>query len=387
MKNKYLMLTILCLTVFTITVSYFKITPIISEINKILNISVSQTSWLMSVFTLAGIVLSLPSTVIMNKVGCKRLLLSLIIALFTGNLIGLFTNNYILFFISRIIEGISFAMYIIAGLMMINAWFEGGGIGAAIGLFNASGPIGVFVVMNIGIPIERSYGVKGIWFILVVLSAILFILILLFVKLPQSYKSMGIESSVSFIEAVKNGQVWLMALMRGCIAFSLVTYLTTYPQLFRFYYNINPVKANFYASLNGLFGIIACVACGIIVDKIGKPVLICLLSFIGLTFTGYIVDLLTPSTYVLHTFLSAVFSGFAVTSILIIIPVIIEKPELVGYTISFNNLLYYIGSFFCTPIILGIVDISGWNTAKYALVLVGLTGVILTIILKAMLRL
>lgn len=386
MKNKYFMLFILYLCFFTISINQYKIPPVMDMISESFNISLSQASWLMSVFTLAGIILSVPGAAIMNKIGSKNLLLSLMASLFIGNLMGYFANNYTMLLLSRAIEGISFAMAIIVSLVMINIWFSDGGIGLALGIYNTSGAVGIFVIMNMANPIVRSFGLKSTWLLFSVLSIISFVMVWFFIQVPKLPKGNASVEKVSFIEAVKNGKSWVLALMMACVAFSLVTYITTYPQLFGSYYNIDTGKANFYASLNGLFGIIACFTCGIIVDKIKKPILICLIGFIGLAFTGYFMDLLGPSTYVLHIISGAILSGYVIISIQVVIPIIAKKRIFIGYTTSFVKLLNFIGTFLSTPVILGTVAVFGWGVAKYIMTAIGLAGAVLTVLLLVQMK-
>lgn len=381
MKRKYLMLIVLCLCFFTTYASQFKIPPIVDILSAKYNVSIARISWLISMCTFAGIVLSVPGTAIMNRIGPKNLLLCLLLALGLGNLLGFFANNYPLLLLSRALEGIATALIVVVGLVMINAWFGDKGKGLAVGIFNGSGAISIFVVMNISIPIANKFGMKSIWLLLVALSGILSVLVLLFVEMPKSQQETVGKEKISFIEAIKNIKVLLLGLMMLCNNFSLRSYTTTYPQLFGNYYNIATVKANLYTSLNGLFGIVACVTCGIIIDKFKKPTNISLAGFIGLAFTGYFIDMLGPSTYVWHTIISAVLCGYVLTSIDVIAPIIAQKPIFVGYTISLVRLSYFLGAFLSTPVMLGTAFLYGWSIAKYIMVAVGLLGVVLTVLL------
>lgn len=368
------MFSILFFSGFLVAISQLKIPPVMDMVSETLQVSITKSSWLMSVFTLAGIFLAIPGAAIMNKVGPKKLLLSLMAALALGNLIGFFTDNYYILLISRGIEGIAYAMMIMVGVVLINTWFSEGGAGSAIGIFNTATAVGAFVMMNLAIPIVLRWGLKSLWLFTAGSSIILCILIARHIESPSLKDERALHNQVSLVEAAKNCQVWILSLMMFCVAFSLFTYITTYPQLFNVYYHLNPVQANFYASLNGLFGIVFCIMCGVIVDKMHNPLVLCFFGFLGLAVTGFIVDLLSGSTFVLHTLLSGFFSGFVITSIFIIAPALARKPIFVGYTIAFVDLLYYLGVFACTPLILGAVAALGWGGAKYILVLVSLIG-------------
>lgn len=378
MKNKWSMFGILFFCAITVAISQLKVPPIMGMISDSMNISLSQASWLMSIFTVAGIILAIPSATIMNKLGPKKLLLSLMMSLLIGNVLGGLTNHYSVLLISRAIEGIAFAMIILVGVAMIKGWF-GEKAGSAMGMFNTFAALGSFVMMNVGLSITSSLGLKSLWFITAGMSVICFILVWFFIQVPEEEHEDNKQEKPSLIEAMKNSRLWSVALARGCVAFVLFTFVTTYPQLFMGFYGLDAGTANFYAGLNGLFGIPCCILCGIIVDKTGKPLLTALLGFIGLIGTSYMATILGPSTYILHTLLVAIFGGFTITALFCIAPAIAKKPSLIGYTVAIMNLFYYIGVFACGPVILGTAEQASWQVATYILMGISLVGVLLVL--------
>jgi predicted MFS family arabinose efflux permease len=378
-KNKNLMFLILYLSGITISLSQMKIPPVMGAITESLNISFSQASWLMSIFTLAGIVLAIPGAGIMHKVGPKKLLTYLMSAVLIGNLIGAFANSFILLLISRAIEGIAFALIIMVGLVMVNAWYTGSTVGTMVGVFNTFGAVGPFVAMNIAIPIVSRLGLKSLWLIIAGISAVLIILIVTVLDLPKSDGGAGGAKKVSISEAAMNKSVWLLALMQGCVVFILFSYLTTYPQIFSQFYKLDSVKANFYSSLKGLFGIPFVILGGAIVDKTGKPAIVSLASFLVLIGVGFTTTLLGPNTYVLHILIGSIFQGFILTSVFTMAPSVAKKPAYIGLTIAFVNLLYYIAVFASTPVMLGVAEAHSWVASKNILTAVAVAGVVITL--------
>ncbi|WP_213950913.1 MFS transporter [Tepidanaerobacter syntrophicus] len=381
-RSKHLMFLVLYIAAMTVSLSQQKIPPIMDIVANSLNITIAQASWLMSAFTLAGIVLAIPGAAIMNKIGPKNLLLTLMASLFIGNILGAFANTFVLMLISRVIEGIAFAMIIMVGLVMVNTWYSGSIAGTMVGVFNTFGAVGPFIAMNIAIPLVGKFGLKSLWLLIAGLSALSFILVLMIIDLPNSQSENEKESqeTASVAEAIKNGKMWILALMQGCVTFVLFTYITSYPRIFVDFYKLEPVKANFYASLNGLFGIPFCIIGGAIVDKTGKPAALSLISFLVLSIVGYTTTLLGPTTFIFHILASAIFPGFIMTAVFTMAPSIAKSPAYIGYTIAFVNLVYYIASFICTPVVLSTATSLGWPVAKNIVALVAIVGAILTVI-------
>ena len=107
MKSKWFMFLVLFLSGVTVALSQLKVPPIMGLLSEQMNISLSEASWLMSIFTVGGIVFAIPGASIMNKLGPKKLLLCLMASLCVGNMLGGMTKVYHVLLLSRMIEGIA----------------------------------------------------------------------------------------------------------------------------------------------------------------------------------------------------------------------------------------------------------------------------------------
>lgn len=385
MKYKWLMFLILMFSSISVGISQLKIVAVMEAIAKNMAVSTTGAAWLMSVFTVAGIALAIPGAAIMKKTGPKNLLLGLMACLVAGNILGAISGSFVVMLISRVIEGISYAMIIMVGIEFINVWFNDGGAGIATGFFNTFAAIANFVAMNASIPITNAFGLKSLWWSVAIVSAICFVLVLIFIKeSPQNIANQpGVLADVSptIGEALKNAPLLLMCLLQFCVAFVLFGFITCYPQIFN-YYGLSPETANFYSSLNGLFGIPVCIICGLLVEKTGKPFLLAIIGAIGCIGLCFSIPYLGPSTYIIHVIISAICpGGLVMTSVFCIVPQLAKRPALIGYSMSFVNLLYFIGVFCCTPLILGIAGgAGGWKSASLLMTAVSLMGLVFTVI-------
>ena len=78
-NNKWLMFLILLISAITVGVSQLKIAAVMQDVAAALGVSTTQAALLMSVFTIAGIVLAIPGAAIQDKMGPKNLLLLLMV--------------------------------------------------------------------------------------------------------------------------------------------------------------------------------------------------------------------------------------------------------------------------------------------------------------------
>ena len=167
------------------------------------------------------------------------------------------------------------------------------------------------------------------------------------------------------------------------IGFYLYFYMNNYPTVFGEVYGIDATTANFYGSLNGLWGIPGCIFGGFLLDKIGKkgaPVMD-IVCFIVMFVAAWITTSLVPSLYILHTILTAVFPGLVLTAGNFLVPFCVSKPADIGYGIGVLGLFYNVGIFIGNPIILYGVQMTGsWSTASMILSAVCVVGIIALIV-------
>ena len=376
----------LYLSALSVALSQLKVIMIFPDIIGAMSIQPDQVSWLMSVFTVAGVVLAIPGAAILGKLGPKKLLLCLVAAVITGNLLGAAAASYSVLLISRMIEGIAFAMVIMVGIVFISQWFAGGNVGFAIGLYTTFPALGSAICMNVTAPIAASLGFRSVWFIVATIAAISFVLILLYIKSPKTAISAATAAAGdngSIREVMANKGVWLLALCQGCVAFILFTFITVYPQLFMENYHLDQATAGFYAGLNGLFGIPFCIVAGIIIDKFKNAPLLVVISFIGLAVACFITTMLSSTTYVLHTLLTAMFCGLVIPGVLYIAPGMAKRPALIGYTVALVNLVYFIAIFAGVPVVMSAVAKSGWQSGANILVGVAILGALTMLVFMA----
>lgn len=173
-----------------------------------------------------------------------------------------------------------------------------------------------------------------------------------------------------------------MGLCALTVGFILYFFINNYPTVFTTVYGLDPTTANFYGSLNGMFGIPFCIVGGFIVDRLGvkrTPILM-IVSFVLLAAACFATTSLTPELFVLHTLLTAAFPGLILTAYNFIVPTCVGNPIQIGYGVGLVSCTYNIGIFIGSPAVLYAVEGAGsWGIASTILgaaAIVGLLGVI-----------
>lgn len=373
-KNPWFRFLILQCCAVTVSVSQLKVSAVMEQVAQGFSISMGAAAGLMSFFTVAGIVLAIPGAALMERMGAKRLLLLLMACLFAGNAVGAVAGAYPLLMAGRLLEGVAYAMIIMVGIDLINTWFPHGGAGTATGIFNTFAAVGNFITLNGALMVVKRWNVRTLWWIGAALAAVDLILVLAFIPaekpIPDRSRdrendgNTAASSTGAMVrEAFRDKRLMSLGAAQMLMAFILFGFITCYPLLFTGYYHLAPEKANFYSSLNGLFGIPACIVCGILAEKTGNPCRVALAGAVGTVIAGFTMLILTPGTYVVHVLASAVFpGGLVMTSIFCMVPAIAKRKESVGYYMAVVNLLYYTGVFFATPVMVKLMEVS-WPAA------------------------
>ncbi|WP_448984028.1 MFS transporter [Olsenella uli] len=368
--RKWLGFAVLMLAGITINVSQLKVVPINNDIVTELDVDLTSTAWLTSVFTIAGIFLALPGSGIMTRVGPKRMLVALLACLLAGNLLGILgfaVSSYVVVLVSRIIEGISCALIIPCGLSLLAFWFGGmSSMGLATGLFTIANPVANFVVMNVSLPILVTTGsVTGCWWFVVILALVSLVGS---VALVDDGTSAGEGPDASEKVSIADATINNRPLVTICIAmlflsFCLMGVVTDYPTIFTVAHGLDQVTANFYTSLNGFIGIPAAIVLGWVIGKTGKPFTVALVGAIGTLLVDLGLLWLNPATYLLNVMAASIFTGgFAVTAFFEITPQLAERKEYVPLASGALNTFYYLGIFLSTPCLTALsADGTDWT--------------------------
>lgn len=394
MKNRGLMFTIMYICAVFASISQLKIVPILGLIGETLMIDLGQISWLMSVFTVAGIILAIPAGGLVGKFGPKKVFLAVMIITVVGNIVGVFgLDNYGILLFSRILEGCGFAMASVAGIVLINMWYPDKNTGLFVGIFVTFAATASVIALNLALPMVTAFGMASVWWATAFGAAIFTVLFWMFVKeaAPQGALDGAPEGAASMAKpslarVLTSAPVLMICLAQLTIGFFLYFYMNNYPQVFTAVYNLDPQTANFYGSLNGLWGIPGCIFGGFLLDKLGKKGapkfdLVC---FAVMFVAAFITTGLNPSLYILHTILTAVFPGLVLTAGNFLVPQVVREPQDIGYGIGTLGLFYNIGIFIGNPIILNAVQATGdWNMASIILAAVSAFGFVCILIYMA----
>jgi len=359
-----------------------KIPPLMPVIMEAFQLSIGQAGWLMSVFALTGLLLSLPAGIFLQKFGPKKMGLIALICLTLGAAIGALSKDPGLLLFSRVIEGSGMGLIAVVAPAMIAMWFPLEKQGIPIGIWATWMPVGTVIVYALAPSMSTAVGWQSVWWLGAIFSVLILMIYAIFMRLPPWMESAALrktESDIlselkSAIKALNHKSIWLLGLVFACFTLTFMglgTYMPTFLSEVRGY---SLSQAAYISSISTAVVLVSAPLAGWFSDRIGSRRLVFSIPFLGiavmLLFPFKVVDWQIYAFMILLGFIA----GSVPTAVFAAAPEVMQKPELAGLGMAVlmfgQNLGMFIG-----PILFGIlVESLGWITAGYCLIPVCILG-------------
>lgn len=369
------MFALLMVAALSINISQLKVPALFAQVSATLHAEPEQTALLTSIFNIAGVVLAIPGVALMARVGLKRMLMLLLVALTAGNILGAVAPGFEVMMLSRIIEGLSCTLILPVGLTFIAQLFNREQASIATGCFMVATPGANFIVMNAAPAITEATGtMRAVWWGLAAIAVVCLVLVALFLTVGDSATTDGAaeRSEPAFaLRAFQNPALICACLAMVFLSFVVQGLVTCYAQIF-VSFGIEPGTANFYSSLNGLFGIPIGLVSGAIVAKSGRPYVCAIVGGVGAGLVCAALAHVPSAVYVACILGTAFFAGgIGVTAMFVIAPRLAERPAYVGQASGLLSACFYLGALLCTPVLVSLAGdgASSWELPTLALAL------------------
>ena len=356
----------------------FKIPPLMPVLMQTFQVDLTQAGLLMSIIAMIGLVLALPTGIVLQRLGPKAALLIALGLMALGAGIGALSTSFTGLLVSRVIEGLGMGLMGVTAPATIAMWFPPDRQGTPMGIWATWVPIGSVLIYNLSPVLAASLGWQSIWWIGAGFAGIMMVISGLLITHPpaQAQLERQAPAGLNVKEALANRSIWLLALAFACMnltMISLATYYTTFLNEVRGY----PLgQAAFLSSITTLIVLISAPAAGWLSDRIGSrrlvfslPFLVMAVSFLfPFHVTGWqITALMAAQGLVVGAIPTAIFAAAAE---------VMRKPEWAGLGLAVvligQNLGQLLG-----PILFGeIVKSSGWVMAGYLMIPFCLLGFI-----------
>jgi MFS family permease len=390
-QNHFVVGIVLLLMGTSAALVQYKIPSIMPWVRELFAMSATEASWLMSIFTFVGIFIALPTGGLAQRIGAKKVIFIGSGAVVLGSLLGAFAGSAPVLIVSRAIEGIALTIITTCGPILVQRTVSPDRIGTAMGIFGIWGSMGAVVAGVLTPLLFEAAGYRGVWFIYAGFAAVAALLLLVFVRDPDSHTKASLkpeslevragsddilskESKPHYRELLTKDLLLFFASFI-CVNLILLAILSYMPSILQMQ-GFNPALSGFVSTLPMLLGLVSAPAFGMLSDKLGRRKPLILLT---LVVTGPCALLLYTNTGVVMWIAAIVMGllGMAGTGLFLAAYVkLIPRAELVPAGMGLLVLLQGVGQFlgsYLAQMLLG-PDLTNWFFAGAWLLVIGLLG-------------
>ena len=346
-----------------------KVAPCMTTLQSAFGIDMATAGWLSSLFSLVGIIMALPASVILNKLGPKKSGVIALVCAIAGSLLGVLTTDIAILMISRVIEGVGVGLISVIGPSIIASWFPEAKRGLPMSIWAVYQMGAQAVMFFLAAFLTSNFGWQGMWWFGLAACVVALIFYVLCVKSPRPEESYAdVESeNVSLKEGMSSPSTWIMALVTflfciGCFGFVnwVATYWATVPSIGE--------SANSWVGYFSLAAVVAAIIMGMLLNHIKKRKLFGMAALVAygvVAVFGLTLD--NPAPLVIFTVVYGFMdSGFPCV-LWTMTAQTVKKPELAGVATGVVCIGFNAGILVGPPIIGAVAESLGWTAAGWAI--------------------
>ena len=362
-----------------------KVAPCMTTLQDAFGIDMATAGWLSSLFSLVGIVMAIPASIVLNKLGPKKGGIIALVCAVVGSIIGVMTSSIPVLMASRVVEGVGVGLMSVIGPSIIAMWFPEVKRGLPMSIWAAYQMGAQAIMFFLGGVLTTNFGWQGMWWFGLAACIVALVFYVLCVKSPRPEDSFAdVESEdVSLAEGMKSPYAWIMSAvtMLFCIGcFGFVNWIATcWSQIF----SMSEGDANMWVGYFSLGGVIAAIIVGALLNKIRNRKLF---GAIALALFGVVsvwgMNMGNPMFLlpfvIIYPFVDASFPCVLWT----MTAQTVKKPELAGVALGVVSIGFNLGILLGPPIVGAVVDAAGWTIASWVIFAVCVAAAVLLMFVK-----
>lgn len=352
-----------------------KVPPILPVLQAHFHLTIGQSGWLISVFALVGIFLSLPAGTLLNKYGTKAIGLIALGCLAIGSSIGALSGTMLVLMISRVVEGAGMGLISVMAPAAIAEWFPPERRGTPMGIWATWFPFGSVVISNLAPALEAWNGWRMVWWVTAGFALVVLIIFGAFMKnVPKKNVGQAGNDPGAIREAISNKTIWTMAFVFSCYTFALISVTSFLPTFLAVQHGYSLQKAAFISSLSSFVIMGSAPLAGWVSDRIGSRRWVFSIPFLTIVLVLILIFRIEGWYLVGLLVFLGIFAPAVPTTIISAASELVRKPEVIGFNLAIVMIGQNFGMFF-GPVVFGkLIELQGWVTASYWLIPVCLVG-------------
>ena len=379
----YLGLSVVLLLVgVSVCIVQYKVPSILEPIMGAYGMSKDSGAWLMSVFTMVGIFLSLPASGLAKRIGPKRLLLVACAVVAAGSAMGALAGSAWQMVASRGVEGVAFVFVTVAGPLLIERCVDAEHRGTANGIWSLWICLGSVIGSTATPAVYEALGLKGTWLayggIVIVAAVVMALLVREGGGVPDERADeapckVGLADYLCFLRP-QSLLFFFAYLVFNVEILAVLSYTPTFLQQ----QGMNASLSGFASSLPGLLAIVSSLAYGRLIDRTGRTKLLYVVALaVAAPATMLMLTQAGPLLWVGAAGVGLV--GYAIpVACLTALPQVAGSKEMMPAAMGIFTLVQCLGEFLgslVTPMLLG-PAMDQWSFCGMAMLVFGLAGAV-----------
>jgi len=339
--NRWLLLLVSSVAGLTFSFCLQTVPPLMRLLVADFQISFAQAGLLMGLFTLPALLVALPSGVLLDRYGARRIALLAAVLLLLGNLLAALAGDYLWLALGRFIAGSGAAVVMVVAPQVVATAFRQQGLGLAMGLFNISVPLGTMLALyGVALLLPEWNWQSAFWLDLLLSLLLLLLVLLLYPKVAAAEKRCSPTGSVwQALVSTPAPLLWL-TLCLGFYSMGAMQFFSFAPAFYQAE-GVSEAQAGLLASLPMLPSLLLAPLFGWISDRIGLRWLFVVVGSVGAALVLLILPL-TDLGGVFYPLLLGLFLALMVPTIYSM-PADLLSPERLGLAYGLLSMAFGVG--------------------------------------------
>lgn len=354
----------------------FKVPPIMPLLMAGFHLDLTQAGVLMSIMAAIGLILAIPASIVLQRLGPKKTILVALGFLACGSLFGALAANFAMLLGSRILEGVGLGLIGVAAPATISMWFPPEKRGTPMGIWATWVPVGTVVVYNLAPALSSTLNWRAVWWAGNGYALIMMILAGLLITQPPviAVNEHQDQPSTNLRKTLSNRNIWLLALSFTCMNLVMVSINTYYPTFLKEYRGFTLGQAASIASIMTSLKLVSSPSAGWLSDRLGSRRVLFSIPFLLIAILLLFPFAVTGWWIILVMSIIGLFMGVIPAATFAAAPDIMGNPQLAGLGMAAVLVGQNVGQLI-GPILFGrLVQNLGWTTAGYMVIPVCILG-------------
>jgi MFS family permease len=372
----------------------FKVPPLMPVLRDTFKLSYGNAGWLMSIFSIMGIILAIPAGFILQRIGIKATGMIGIGATMIGAGLGALAHTSGLLFFGRFIEGAGSGLLMVVAPAAISLWFPAEKRALPMGIWASAVGIGYFTAFNLAPRLGGGDHWQPVWWTGAAIATAAFVIFGILFRLPKPEETFeataqaGVKIAdgrpVRLFKAMVNRDLWLLGASFGCFNLIVLAINSIYTDFLSTVRQYSLADASLVSSMVMLMAILVGTPSGHLSDRLGsrKPMIVmpfiimAVLLLFPFTATGWMIPAFTIAL--------GITAGPIVPVLLATVPEVMPSLQLAGIGIAVVTLCQNIGMFLGPILFTQLLELTNknWATAGYALIPICAIGVVTALLAK-----